>query len=520
MTMATMYKFKRRPYRHQVAAIKAGVRGLLKKGYFALLMAPRTGKTKTACDISGIMHQKGLVNRILIVCPISAIDVWVKELEANMPFPMRIVIWDRDGRKTTELPKWGTDFLDIVIINYDAFSTNGVKRGRTVTGRYAVIDAFRRWKPQLMILDESHRIKTPSARKTGGIRQVAWQDRRNPTRVEMLVPYRLILTGTVLTKKKRIFDIYSQWKNFLNPNAKLVRGMTLKEFKERYAVWTERNGYPQWLRNREGAEERLRRLMHKDAFAITRDECYDLPGRLDPVIIKVPLTKSGPYYDEMVEEMIVQLKTGEFSWAKIPLVQRLRLAQIAGGILKVEPKDPTDPNDKGRLIVVGDEKLKVLADILLDLKEEEEKVVIGARFRGDISRIRKLCKSMKIPVFEVHGGIDAKRVSGKPSERDQMIRGFMEAEGCAVFIGQPAAASEAIDLRAAGTMIWYSLVPSWVQFTQFEDRIALNGKALRYIYLLAEGTVEELQYAELIEDGNMAARITESPDRLRRNFRE
>ena len=519
--MGTTYKWKRRPYRHQVEAVKQAVRALQKTGGFALLMAPRTGKTKTASDISAIMHLKGLVNRVLIVCPISAIDVWVKELEANVPYPMRIVIWDREGRKTTQLPKWGTDYLDIVICNYDAFSRVGVKRGKSSTGKYAILNAFRLWQPQLMILDESHRIKSPSAAKTRILIQVAWQERKprgKPAYLENLVPYRLILTGTVLTKKKRIFDIYSQWK-FLNPHSKLVRGMTLDSFKKLYSVWTDRNGYPQWLRNKSNAEEVLRKRMHKDAFAITRDECYDLPGRLDPVIVKVPLDKSAKYYDEMAEEMIIQLKSGEFSWAKIPLVQRLRLAQITGGILKIEPKDPEDSDDKGRLVRVGDEKLKILADILFDLKEQGEKVVIGARFRGDISSIRRLCVKMKIPVFEVHGGISAARKGGKPSERDEMIQGFTACEGCAVFIGQPAAASEAIDLREAGTMIWYSLVPSWVQFTQFEDRIALNGKALRYIYLLAEGTVDELQYADLMEDGDVAKRITESPDILRRNFK-
>lgn len=514
-----IYRWKRKPYRHQVQAVKEAVRGLLKTGGFALLMAPRTGKTKTATDIMGIMHLKGLVNRVVIVCPINAIDVWVRELEENCPFPMRIVIWDRQGRKDTPLPRWGSDILDVVIVNYDAFSTVGVRQGKLSTGRYAVRDAFRKWQPHLMILDESHRIKTVSAKKSQMIVSVAWQDRRPRGGVpykENLVPYRLILTGTVLTKKKRIFDIYAQWQ-FVDPQAKWIKKHNLASFKAAYSVWTERNGYPQWLRNKVDAEEVLRKKMHSQAFAITRDECYDLPERLPPDIIKVPLGKSGPYYDEMAEEMIIQLKTGEVTWAKIPLVQQLRLAQITSGILKAEP---TEAHPEGRLIRVGDEKLKYLEEILFDMREQEEKVIIGARFRGDISSIRRLCVKMKLPVFEVHGGISAERRGGKSSERDQMIQGFKDAEGAAVFIGQPAAASEAIDLREAGTMIWYSLVQSWVQFHQFEDRNALNTKARRIIYLLAEGTVDELQYADLLEDTDMAKRITASPDRLRRNFRE
>jgi SNF2 family DNA or RNA helicase len=520
------YKWKRRPYKHQVAAVKEAIKGLAATGGFALLMAPRTGKTKTMTDIAAILHGMGRVNRWLIVCPISAIDVWIKEIEANCPYRYRIVVWDRHGRKNVDLPRWGQDILDIVIVNYDAFAITGVRRGKRSTGRYWVRDKFRAWQPQLMTLDESHRIKSPSAKKTQMICSVAWQERRprgKPRFFEELVPYRTILTGTVLTKKKRIFDIYSQWL-FLNPNSPLMMDdqgnrHTLGSFKEMHSVWTERNGYPQWLRNKPNTEELLRKLMHAEAFAITRDECYDLPPAYPPEIIKVPLDKSAPYYDEMAEEMIVELKSGEFSWAKIPLVQRLRLAQITNGVLRTEPKDPDDPNDKGRLIRVGDEKLGYLESILEDMKEQEEKVVIGARFRADISSICKLCQKMKIPVYEVHGGISSQRRRGRPSERDQMIQGFTKQEGCAVFIGQPAAASEAIDLRVAGTMIWYSLVPSWVQYTQFMDRIALHPRAVRYIYLLAEGTVDELQYESLQEDGDMARRITKSPDVLRRNFR-
>lgn len=523
------YKWKRRPYAHQVAAVKSALKGLKKNGGFALLMEPRTGKTKTAVDIMSIYHEAGKLNRVLIVCPINAIEVWVDELRANSPCELRITIWDRHGRKHTDLPRRGRDLLDVVIVNYDAFAVTGVRRGKTSTGRYWVRDMMRRWQPQMMVLDESHRIKNPSAKKTAMICSVAWQERRPrnaPRYFEELVPYRLILTGTVLTSRKRIFDIYSQWL-FLNPNSPLMMDAlgnrhTLKTFKEQYGVFNTMatqtgHEYERWIRNKPGAEEMLKRLMHAEAFAVTRAECYDLPPRLPPQVIHVPLEQAGPYYDEMAEEMIVQLKTGEITWAKIPLVQRLRLAQLTSGILRTEP---TPQHPKGRLIRVSNEKLRYLEEILYDIKEQEEKVVIGARFRPDIQGIRELCEKMKIPCFEVHGGIDAQRRRGKPSERDQMVRGFKAAKGCAVFIGQPAAAAEAIDLRCAGTVIWFSLVPSWVQFTQFEDRAALNENGVRYIYLLADGTVDEIQYASLLEDSDIAARVTQSPDALRRNFKK
>lgn len=515
--MSEVYRWKTTPYRHQVAAVK----DLLQRGWGgALLMSPRTGKTKTTIDWFSILHQKGRVNRVLIICPVSVIGVWVNEIETHCPFPTRITVWDKKGRKQKKLPTLGRDILDIVIVNYDAFSTppRRTKSGRANrrTGRFLVRDNLRKWRPQAMVLDESHRIKSPSAAKTTVIKSIAWKEHRprgGQAWLEELVPYRVILTGTVLTKKKRVFDIYSQW-GFLNPASPLVKDLTLKEFKEKYGVWTSRDGYPRWLRNRN--EEALRKKLHKEAFAITRDECFDLPHRTDQVI-PVPLEESGPYYDEMAAEMVANLQSGEISWAKIPLVQRLRLAQITSGIVKTEP---TDAYPEGRLVRVGHEKLRALEELLADLFEAEEKVVIAARFRGDISAIVKICERLKVPAYELHGGISSTRSArGGESERDVEIRKFKQEQGAAAFIMQPNAGSLGIDLSTASIFIWFSLTNSWVDFTQAEDRVALSPRKTTFMYLIAEGTVDEIQLEALGEDGDVARRVTESPDRLLRNFK-
>lgn len=513
------YVWRTRPYRHQVAAVKQALHGLYERGSFALLMAPRTGKTKTAIDVASIMHQKGDVNRVLVICPVSVIDVWVKEIQTHCPFKFRITVWDKEGRKTVALPRWGTDVLDFVILNYDAFSAPGaivrreedgtIIRSKSRGGRYQVRNDIRKWAPHLGILDESHRIKSPSARKTSTVRQIAFQLDRSHNVKATMIPYRLILTGTVMTKKKRVFDIYSQWKNWLNPFSPLVQGLTLAEFKDEYAVWTERNGYPQWLRNKPRAMLQLRGLMHEEAFAITRDECYDLPAAFEPVIHKIELEESAKYYDQMAEEMVAMLESGEFTWAKIPLVQRLRLQQLTSGIAKTEP---TETHKEGRLVRVGREKLRFLEDLLVDQFEADEKVVIGARFHGDLQGIEVVCKKLKVPSFELSG-----RVSR--SDRTTNIETFRKMEGAAAFIAQPAAGALGIDLSSAATMIWYSLVDSWVDYEQFRDRIALSERAVRYIYLLARGTIDELKYENLQEDGDIAKAVTDSPQRLLRNFK-
>lgn len=505
--MSNIYRYKKKPYKHQVAALK----DLLRRGWGgALLMEPRTGKTKVAIDYMAILHQFHGVNRVIVMGPVVALEVWKDQLKENMPYPYRLTIWDRKGRKNQDLPAYGKDILDIVLMNYDALSTpgsfrvhrSGPKKGQIVTdkagnqlrsksvgGRYEIKKKIKRWQPQLIILDESHRIKSPSAKKSMAVHSIGY-----------IADYRVIMTGTVVTKSKRLFDIYSQWK-FLNP--KRFGELNFGEFKARYGRWLSQDRYQKFLGPRN--EAHLHGKIHQDSFSITREECYDLPPST-PQIIPVHLEESAPIYDQMAEDMIARIHTGEITEASIRLVQRLRLQQITSGLSKTEPT-PSYP--KGRLVEIGSEKLRVITERLEDLMEADEKVVIGALFKADISRLEALGKKLGVPTFSIHGGI-------KQKDRDPIPKAFSKVSGGAIFIGQPAAAGEAIDLSAASILQWYSLPSSWVNFQQFSDRIALSDKPTFHEFYLAAGTVDFLLYETLMEDGDIGKKMIQSPERLRR----
>lgn len=474
-------------------------------------MEPRTGKTKVAVDYISILHTAGKANRVLIVGPVVSIQVWKQELEDNCPVPYRLTIWNSKGRKTQDLPPYGQDILDIVVMNYDALSTpgkfrvhrsgpnkgkpildeGGAKlRSKSTGGRYEIRKKLKRWGPQVIVLDESHRIKSPSAKKSTALHSLG-----------PLADYRLILTGTVVTKSKRLYDIYSQWR-FLNPER--FEGMNFKDFKQEYGRWVQQDRYEKWLGARN--EDHLHAKIHEDSFSITREECYDLP-KVTSQVIPVPLEESAKLYDEMAEDMVARIHTGEITEASIKLVQGLRLQQITSGITKTSP---TKLHPEGRIIEIGSEKLRIIEDRLEDLMEADEKVVIGALFKDDIRRLIQLCeKRLKVPVFTIHGGV-------KHRERDAAPAGFRKVKGGAVFIGQPAAAGEAIDLSCASILQWYSLPQSWVNYRQFSDRIALSDKPTFHEYYLATGTIDFLRYETLLEDGDIGKKMIQSPERLLR----
>ena len=521
------YKWKTRPYVHQLRAVKK----LLSTGWGgALLMEPRTGKTKVAIDYMSILHVLGKVNRVIVFAPVGVMSVWEEELAVHCPVPYRLLIWDKKARKEDDLPRFGKDILDIVVTNYDAASTPPdwrrdrktgeiawfipeKRRGRTFNrpvpkgtegairlrtrnkgGRFGFQQKVKDWQPQLIILDESHRIKSPSARKSMMLHKLG-----------PLADFRVLMTGTVVTKKKRIFDVYSQWK-FLYPRRFAFSDGTpldFSDFKDEFSVMTKRNGYPQWLRNKN--EDRLHKLIHLDSYSVRREDCFDLPP-ITHQVIPVHLYESGEAYDQMAEDMVARIRTGEITEASIALVQGLRLRQISNGLAKTMP---TEDHPEGRLVIIGREKLETLQDRLQDLMEAGEHVIIGAAFRGDISRIRKLCEQHKWNHWVVQGGLSNE-------ERKRARLEFEKCEDGAVFIGQPAAASEGIDLRSAAITIWYSLPTSWVHYHQFTDRNALHSGPRFVEYLLADG-IDHLVYQTLIEDGDVAKRMITSPERLLRD---
>lgn len=525
------YTPKRKPYAHQVAAL----RHLVSTGRGgALLMDPRTGKTQTTLDYASVLHMAGnprnpfngdpaktngvILSKVLIVCPVSVMGVWEDEIAAVVPDSIHtnVVIWDRVARSSNLRLPSEIGALNFVIVNYDAFSAPGqitgsdefgnVVRSNKRGGRYDAANAVRSWAPEMIVLDESHRIKTPSARKTRIIQGLG----RIPS-----VKWRVIMTGTSVTKKNRVFDIYSQWK-FLNPEG-WIKDFTAADFKDKFGVWRRTKNHKtggsfnQMLRLKNVAL--LHQLIHTDAFAVTREECFDLPPqRLQISHVTMDETEKRTY-DEMAEDMVARITSGEITEAQIKLTQVLRLAQITSGIAKTSPS-PEHP--EGRLVRIGSSKLKHLEDRLEDLcLQNEEKVVIVARFRADLLGIAQLCNRLKIPVHEMHGGI-------KQADRTQAIRQFKdlpsEPRG-RVFLMQPQVGSLGIDLRSASTMIWYSLTNSYVDWDQCNQRTALNPKGTVVEFMLAQGTVDEIMLASLIEDQDVARMIHKSPQYLLRGFK-
>lgn len=487
------YRYKTKPYQHQVKALKK----MLRSGWGgALLMEPRTGKTKVAIDYLSVLATAGKIDRAIVIAPARVLDVWVEQLYLHSPVRFHTIVWDKDARKGALPSPSPVHDLTLLLVNYEAFGTPGKKlasgRRSKRTGRFANRQALVKWlqgKPAACILDESHRIKSPSGRAS-----------RMIVGLSSIFEYRLILTGTPITKANRIFDIYMQWK-FLNPK-RFHDLPTADEFKNYFGKWTNRFGFPKFLAPRNMDE--LNERMAEDAFFAKREDCLDLPPEMPPILRGIELDqKSGEAYDKLAEEMVTTILEGEKEHlleASIPLVLALRLTQITGGYAKT---------NGGDVIEVGQEKLRVLEGIFEEACENEDKLVVAARFRPELDAIEALAARKGLASYSVRGGITR-------AESTANVRGFREASGAAVLIMNPQAGGEGIDLSTASHMVWYSLPTSWVNYKQAKDRIALSEKSITYTYLLAKHTVDEVIYGTLLRDGDVGQAILKDPRKVLR----
>jgi SNF2 family DNA or RNA helicase len=497
----TAYRFKTQPYKHQLNAL----RKLIDNGYGGeLFMEPRTGKSKVSIDFGSALCIRKRIDKMIVICPSRVMDTWVEQFHKHCPVLHHITVWDAKSRRLGPPPPVTKTFeLHVVIVNYDAFATPGrrLRSGRRskANGRFKTRDMLRKWmhstdKKTLVVLDESHRIASPS----GSAANMVVSLHRD-------ADYRILATGTPVTKAKKAHDLYMQYK-FADPT-RFADVPTVDDFKNAFGRWIQastrdgRGSYSKWIGERN--QDILQKRIHQTGVVVRREDCFDLPPRTTE-LIQVPLRGSAKAYDDMAEEMvalIIKAREEHTVEASIKLVQGLRLRQLTGGVATT---------DEGKLIRIGREKLDALRPLLEAHAEHEEKLVIAAQFRADLAAIAKMAHNeFNLPIYRLQGGVPRDQAA-------QDLRDFERQEGAAVYIVQPQSGSEGIDLSSASHMVWYSLTPSWVKYTQMCDRIALSKNSTTFTYLLGKNTVDELLYEVLQTDGEVARAILDNPERLLR----
>lgn len=432
---------KAKPFEHQIRAF-ALARTLDNS---ALLMEQGTGKTLVAIAVAGDRYLKGEIRRLLVVCPSSVLYEWKRQFEELAGFPHVFHILEGPIRERAEFLRQthsqDVEGLFIVAVNYEA--------------TWRLEEELKDWQPDMIILDESQKIKRLQAQQTKAC-----------IRIGRYARYRMILTGTPVTQSP--LDYFTQYQ-FLDDR---IFGRSFRRFRDRYAIMGGYGGYQVVsYKNLEELVEKVSQI----AFRVRKDECLDLPDTLDQFRYVQLEPEARKFYDEMLEKAIIRFSEDEQVTAPIILTELLRLQQITGGFLPV--------GDGVRQ--VSKAKLEALREVLEDLKDAGKQVVVFARFRPEIEAIAKVAEELGLTTFTLTGETSTK-------DRGRGIRGFQDGK-IQVFIAQIATGGLGITLTAADTAIFYSADFSLANYDQAKARLHRIGqkRPVTYIHLVVKGSIDE-----------------------------
>lgn len=463
-------------YKHQIRGANMALRafGALDAktpgGGFGELFEMGCGKTLTTIAVAGALYNLGKIDRVLVVAPTSVCSVWPHDLNqfATFPWEAQVLLGDKKKRlkALNELENWPFKALRIAVINYES------------THREGIFEALAAYKPDLIVCDESQRIKNPSAAQSKALHKLG-----------DAAPFRMILSGTPV--QNNAVDLYSQYR-FLDP---AVYGANFYAFKNRYCIM---GGYGQHqivgYRNMDELVEKE----HSVAYRVTKEECLDLPQQTF-INRYVQFTDAEQaIYEQLRKSSFLELETGENVTATTILTMYLRLMQLTGGFLTAD--ESTRPKQ------VNTAKLDALADIVDDyVVDAGKKLVIFARFRAEIAAIENLLRLRKIQYGSIYGDVPME-------ERGKIVEDFQTNPDTKVFVAQIQTAGLGITLHAASTAVFYSYDYNYANYAQALARIHRIGQRLpvTYIHLVVDGSIDEKILAALENKEDMAKTVVDS----------
>lgn len=346
---------KASPYKHQREAFAFACRQFGLGGHemtsqgVALLMEMGTGKTITSIAITGALYQLGKIRRVLVVAPLSIVGVWDEEFQKFADFDYSLSVLSGSGtKKAEELRHMSYPPLQVAVVNYES--------------AWRLEKEIAAWKPDLIIADEGHKIKTHNISASKAMHRIGAK-----------AGYRLLLTGTVITNKA--IDVFSQYK-FVNPT---IFGNSFYSFRNRYFDMTGYGNHTPVMKK--NMEQELMKRLHCIAFRATKAECLDLPEMTDIIRFVELEPAAARVYNDLVKESYAELGKSEVTVTNV-LTRLLRLSQLTGGFIGDD-----EGNTPQRISTA---KLSALEDIVEQVLQEGKKLVIIARFVAEINAINKM----------------------------------------------------------------------------------------------------------------------------------
>lgn len=403
------------------------------------------------------------INAILVVAPNGVHTNWaVKELPKHMHADIVSVIFEYHSKtantKTQEALRkqflaTPTGKCPILCMSYDAVMTD---KGKDF------MKSFMKKYDVGYVLDESHFVKTPKAKRTK--RVVASGNG---------AVMRRISTGTIMGANNCL-DLYSQIL-FLDPDF-WVKHLSIKNFglfKSYFSDWvTTEKGWPKLIRYKN--QDRLNELLKLISCRyLKKDVLKDLPDKIHTrIYIELP-PEHRRVYKQMKEQLMAELLSGDQLEVMSTIVALGKLMQITSGYIK-------NTETKETIAIDGEFPRDKAAMEWCDSSDTQG--IIWCRNTPDIDR---MCALLGSRAVRLDGQV---KQALREAELEQFAGGFAQ-----FIVSNPQVGGTGYTWNEAERVLYHSVGTNIIELQQSQDRCHRIGqkKSVTYTYLVAHRTCDE-----------------------------
>lgn len=427
------------------------------------------GKTLGTCALIDDLSCQA----VLVVAPNTAKEsVWAAEIRRWMPW-MSVLVLPNDKKKrermltTVKQMARDRDVPFVLVVHYEALAIIAGKKPR---GRGVEIghgwDKYGTW--DLVVADEAHRIKEPTAQMSRALKRV-------PTHMK------LALSGSIIQNHAEELFSPLQW---LFPDTYRAKW---RDWNDRYLDYVD-GGYGRIC---VGVKlERIEEMRQELGVFMTyrrKEDELDLPDKIEQTLLVDLSPAQRKAYQELLTTCVAELDDGTRVKAADGLVMLTRLRQVATG-LDLLGESVTDST-----------KL----DLALELIEDnpDEAFVVFNWYRASGHSLQERLDAKGIDSFLVDGSVDH-------ADRATMIEAFQSGEG-RVFIGTLSTLGESVTLHRATNAIFIDRSWNPALNTQAADRIYRIGQnsKVTITHIVARDTVDELRVLPTIANKEALRRL-------------
>lgn len=378
-----------------------------------------TGKTASVIWTADYLMKRGVVKRVLVLCPLSIMkSAWQKDL---FTFAMHrsCSVAHGTSAQRRKIINAGAEF---VVINFD--------------GLAVVADEIMDGGFDLIVVDEANAYKNAQTNRWKVFNKI----------LKATDPRLWMLTGTPAAQSP--VDAYGLAK-MVNPEG-CPRSFT--DFRAAVLTkvtnfkWVPKPNSPAYVHN-----------ILQPAIRFEKKDCLDLP-EVTHIDREAPLTaQQAKYYKQLKTEMLLEADGEEVS-AVNAATKINKLLQISGGAVYTDTGEVLEFDVSNRLSAV----LEVI-------EEASNKVLVFVPFTHTIALLKERLEQEGINCGVINGSVSV-------NKRSELVDQFQEKKTPHVLIIQPQAASHGLTLTAADTIIWYAPVTSVETYLQANARINRPGQ--------------------------------------------